>query len=211
MYPSVSLTVSVPGVPRPTHGVMRQDTTAEDAELARRIGSGDSDALGTLYDRYAGLAMGTAMRVVREHSQAEDVVHDAFVAAWQKIDRFDATRGTLRSWLLTIVRNRAIDRVRGRRPSVDVDTADDQSLLRTSADPTQEGVLESIGAEQIRDAIRLLPDEQRTAIELAYFRGHTYREIAAITGVPQGTANGRLRLALAKLSDSLRTSEGAPL
>jgi RNA polymerase sigma-70 factor (ECF subfamily) len=190
---------------------MRQNNSADDAELARRIGSGDSEALGTLYDRYAGLAMGTAMRVVRDHSQAEDVVHDAFVAAWQKIDRFDATRGTVRSWLLTIVRNRAIDRVRGRRASVDVDTADAQSLLRTSADPTQEGVMESIGAEQLRDAMLLLPDEQRTAIELAYFRGHTYREIAAITGVPQGTANGRLRLALAKLSESLRRSDAAPL
>jgi RNA polymerase sigma-70 factor, ECF subfamily len=191
-------------------GVMRQHTSVDDAELARRIGSGDSEALGALYDRYAGLAMGTAMRVVRDHSQAEDVVHDAFVAAWQKIHRFDATRGTVRSWLLTIVRNRAIDRVRGRRASIDVDTADDQSLLRTSADPTQDGVMESIGAEQIRDAMSQLPDDQRTAIELAYFRGHTYREIAVITGVAQGTANGRLRLALAKLRDALRTSDAAP-
>ena len=71
---------------------------------------------------------------------------------WQKIDRFDATRGTVRSWLLTIVRNRAIDRVRRPRASLDVDTADGQSLLRTSADPTQEGAMESIGGEQIRRA-----------------------------------------------------------
>lgn len=189
---------------------MLQNGSIDDAELARRVGSGDSEALGTLYDRYAGLAMGTAMRVVRDQSQAEDVVHDAFVAAWQKIDRFDATRGTVRSWLLTIVRNRAIDRVRGRRASIDVDTADDQSLLRTSPDPTQEGVLDNIGAEQIRDAMSRLPEEQRTAVELAFFRGHTYREIAVITGVAQGTANGRLRLALAKLRDLLRTSDAAP-
>ena len=189
---------------------MGHNIAADDAELARRIGSGDREALGTLYDRYARPAMGTAMRVVGDHSQAEDVVHDAFVAAWQKIDRFDATRGTVRSWLLTIVRNRAIDHVRRRRGSLDVDTADGQSLLRTSADPTQEGAMESIGGEQIRDAVLQLPDDQRTAIELAYFRGHTYREIAAMTGVPQGTADGRLRLALAKLSESLRSSDAAP-
>ena len=70
--------------------------------------------------------------------------------------------------------------------------------------------MDSIGAAQIRDAVRLLPDDQRTAIELAYFGGRTYREVAAITGVAQGTANGRLRLGLAKLSDSLRGSDAAP-
>jgi RNA polymerase sigma-70 factor (ECF subfamily) len=189
---------------------MQQNISADDAELACRIGSGDSEALGALYDRYAGLALGLAVRVVRDHSAAEDVVHDAFILAWRKIGHFDSTRGTVRSWLLTIVRNRAIDHVRGRRPSLDVEAADAQSLLRTRADPTQEGVMDSIGAEQIRDALGLLPDEQRTAIELAYFGGHTYREIAAITGVAQGTANGRLRSGLAKLSVSLRRSDAAP-
>jgi RNA polymerase sigma-70 factor, ECF subfamily len=190
---------------------MTEGHQPDDAALARRIARGDSEALGALYDRYASVAMATAMRVVRDQAQAEDVVHDCFVAAWQRIGSFDASRGSVRSWLLTIVRNRAIDRVRGRRPSIDVDSADEQSLLRTSADPTQDDAMQQLGADEVRRAIANLPDEQRTAIELAYFGGHTYREIAVMTGVPRGTASGRLRLALAKLREALRGTEAAPI
>ena len=227
MFPSLSPALRLEGAAHPwlrrtaavaTHAprIVRREgmTTLEpmdDAALARRIASGDREAVGALYDRYSGLAMAVAMKVVRDQSQAEDVVHDAFVAAWQKIGRFDASRGSLRSWLLTVVRNRAIDRVRARRPSIDVETADDLSLLRTGANPTQDDVLRQISGRQVRDAIAGLPDEQRTAIELAYFRGHTYAEIATITGVPRGTACGRLRLAMAKLRSSLGDAYSAPI
>lgn len=188
-----------------------QHEYTDDATLAERIRSGDGEALGALYDRHAAHAMGTAMRVVRHHDQAEDVVHDAFVAVWQKIDRFDESRGSMRAWLLKIVRNRAIDHVRSGRSSVDVDTANEHALLRTKADPTQDGAIAEISAQHVRRAIAELPTEQRIAIELAYFRGLTYREIAVITGVPHGTANGRLRLALRKLRDALDRTEAAPL
>lgn len=141
---------------------------------------------------------------------AEDLVHDAFVAAWQKIGRFDSSRGTLRAWLLTIVRNRAIDRVRARRHTIEVGDADEQSLLRTEANPTWEGAVARRSATELRAALDSLPNEQRRAIELAYFEGYTYREIAQITGVPHGTANGRLRLALAKLRESLRLTDAGP-
>lgn len=219
MFPSFASTLRLEGAAPPrlaapatvaTHvaPVVRREAITthdqvDDATLARRIASGDREAVGALYDRYSGVAMAVAMKVVRDQSQAEDVVHDAFVAAWQKIGRFDEQRGSLRSWLLTVVRNRAIDRVRARRPSIDVETADDLSLLRTGADPTQDQVLQQISAGQVRDAIALLPEEQRTAIELAYYQGHTYGEIATITGVPRGTACGRLRLAMVKLRVSL--------
>lgn len=183
----------------------------DDATLAERIRFGDSEALGVLYDRYAALALGVALRIVTDRAQAEDVVHDGFVAVWQKIGGFDASRGTLRTWLLTVVRNRAVDRVRRRRPTVEIDAADEQPQLSSGGNPTWDEALQEISAEQVRRAINLLPDEQRTAIELAYFRGHTYREIAEITGVPHGTASGRLRLALAKLRESLRRTEAAPL
>lgn len=183
----------------------------DDAQLAEQIRSGDREALGELYDRYSSVALATALRVVTDREMAEDLVHDAFVAAWQKIDKFDGARGSLRSWLLTIVRNRAIDRVRARRSSIEVGAADEQSLLRTSPNPTWEGAIDRLSTSELRSAIDALPEEQRVAIELAYFAGRTYREIAEMTGVPQGTANGRLRLALSKLRDSLRLSEGAPL
>jgi RNA polymerase sigma-70 factor, ECF subfamily len=187
------------------------DERAADARLAERIAAGHADALGELYDRYASMALGTAMRVVGGREEAEDVVHDAFVTVWRKIDRFDADRGALRSWLMTVVRNRAIDRVRARRTTIDVDDADERSLLRTGPNPTWEAALRRASASEVRHAMDELPDEQRRAVELAYFEGYTYREVAELTGVPPGTANGRLRLALGKLRDALTGTSGAPL
>jgi RNA polymerase sigma factor (sigma-70 family) len=183
----------------------------DDQLLAERLRSGDREALGVLYDRYASVAMAVAVRVVSDRGLAEDVVHDAYVAVWQKIDRFDPERGSLRSWLLTIVRNRAIDRLRGTRPSMEVGQADEQSLLRTGANPTWDAAVRRRSADELRRALAELPEEQREAVELAYFGGRTYREIAVLTGVPQGTANGRLRLALARLRDSLSLTDAAPL
>lgn len=187
------------------------DDRRADAQLADRIRAGDTGALGELYDRYAGLGLATALRVLGDREEAEDVVHDAFVAVWRKIDRFDAARGSLRAWLMTVVRNRAIDRVRARRTTMDVDDADERSLLRSGPNPTWEAALQRTSAGDVRAALDSLPDEQRRAVELAYFEGYTYREVADLTGVPSGTANGRLRLALGKLRDALISSSGAPL
>ena len=122
-------------------GTERHD---QDAVLARRIRSGDREAVGELYDRYAGIAMAVAVRVLRDRGAAEDVVHDAFVAVWQKIDRFDVAHGSLRSWLLTIVRNRAIDRLRRIRPAQYVDELDSRSLLRSTPNPTLDAAIASL-------------------------------------------------------------------
>jgi len=187
------------------------DDRQADARLAERIRSGDTTALGELYDRHSAAALATALRVVGDREEAEDVVHDAFVAVWRKIDRFDADRGSLRPWLMTVVRNRAIDRVRARRFNVDVDDADERSLLRTGPNPTWDDAVRRASAREVRAALAQLPDEQRRAIELAYFEGYTYREVADLTGVPAGTANGRLRLALAKLREALIGTTAAPL
>lgn len=176
----------------------------DDALLAERIRDGDREALGELYDRYASLALALALRVATDRFTAEDVVHDAFVAVWQHIDRFDPSRGSLRGWLLTVVRNRAIDRIRATRPTMDVSTADEQSLLRTGPNPTWELTVARISASELRSMLAALPNEQREAIELAYFGGHTYREVARLTGVPEGTASGRLRLGLSKLREALQ-------
>jgi RNA polymerase sigma-70 factor (ECF subfamily) len=183
----------------------------DDGLLAQRIRSGDRIALGELYDRHASAAMAVALRIVTDREGAEDLVHDTFVAIWQKIDRFDPARGSLRSWILTIVRNRAIDRLRGTRPSVEIGDAEERSMLRSGPNPTWDDALARLGAGQLRTALDELPAEQRQAIELAYFAGRTYREIATMTGVPLGTANGRLRLALARLRQLLRQSDAAPI
>ena len=130
-------------------------------------------------------------------------MHDAFVAVWRKIDRFDPERGSLRAWLMTVVRNRAIDRVRGRR-------VDRRRRRRRRALPAAHRPQPDVGggprrasASEVRAAMAELPDEQRRAVELAYFEGYTYREVAQITSVAPGTANGRLRLALGKLRETL--------
>ena len=186
-------------------------TLHDDGVLAQRIRSGDRDALGEVYDRHASAAMAVALRIVADREGAEDLVHDAFVAIWQKIDRFDPARGSLRSWIVTIVRNRAIDRLRGTRPTIEIGEADERSLLRSGPNPTWESAMARLGTIQLRAALEELPAEQRQAIELAYFGGRTYREIATMTGVPLGTANGRLRLALARLRELLQQSDAAPI
>ena len=186
-------------------------SAGSDAHLADRIRSGDTAALGDLYERYASTALAVAQRVVGRREEAEDVVHDAFVAVWRKIDRFDAQRGSLRGWLMTVVRNRAIDRVRARRTTVDVDDADERSLLRTGPNPTWEEALRRASAYDLRASMAALPEEQRRAVELAFFQGYTYREVAELTGVAPGTANGRMRLALSRLRSALGGTTAAPM
>ncbi|HEV8252599.1 MAG TPA: sigma-70 family RNA polymerase sigma factor [Candidatus Limnocylindria bacterium] len=183
----------------------------DEALLAQQIRSGDRNALGEVYDRHAPVALAVALRIVADREQAEDLVHDAFVTVWQKIDRFDPARGGLRSWIVTIVRNRAIDQLRGKRPSIEIGEADERSLLKSGPNPTWDGAVARLGAAQLRAALAELPEAQREAIELAYFGGRTYREIATLTGVPLGTATGRLRLALARLRELLRQSDAAPI
>jgi RNA polymerase sigma-70 factor (ECF subfamily) len=185
-------------------------TLHDEALLVQGIRSGDRNALGEVYDRHAPVALAVALRIVADRQQAEDLVHDAFVTAWQKIDRFDPARGSLRSWIVAIVRNRAIDRLRANRPSMEIGEADERSLLQTGPNPTWDDALARLGGAQLRAAVAELPTEQRDAVELAYFGGHTYREIATLTGVPLGTATSRLRLALARLREQLRQSDAAP-
>jgi RNA polymerase sigma-70 factor (ECF subfamily) len=182
----------------------RYPAPVDDAGLAARMQNGDREALGECYDQLAPQAYAIAIRILGDQYAAEDVVHDAFVAVWQKMDRFDPSRGSLRAWLFAVVRNRAIDRVRGRRPTVPVEDADAKSLLRTTANPTWDEALARLSRVEVRGVLATLPDAQREAVELAYFDGRTYREIAQLTGVPEGTASGRLRLGLAKMRTGLQ-------
>lgn len=179
-----------------------------DIRCSERIRSGDLSALGELYDRYASEALALALRIVADRSEAEDVVHDAFVAFWRAIDRYDPRRGGVRPWLMTLVRNRAIDRLRGR--SANDSTPLDEGLPVSGSNPTWEATLRRLSVAEVRAALDQLPPEQRQAIELAYFGGYTYREVARLTGVPEGTTNGRLRLGLAKLRNLLMSGVSGP-
>jgi len=176
-----------------------------DSELAVAIAAGSQDALAQLYDRYAGLAYGIALRVLGDPGRAEDAVQEAFLNVWNRAAAFDPARGSLRSWLLTAVRNRSIDYLRGRgaheRREQDLEPV--ASMVGAHSDPWYEVSLK-LERDAVREALSSLPTEQRQAVQLAYFGGYSQTEIADMTRVPLGTVKGRLRLALEKLSSYLR-------
>jgi RNA polymerase sigma-70 factor (ECF subfamily) len=184
---------------------------ASDQELMAAISRGDQDALGQLYDRHAATALGVAFRVVKDRGVAEEVVQDAFVAAWRRAASYEPARAEARTWLLSIVHNRAIDRTRGlaaagRRTELDLDQA---AEARDESDVWREA-WGRIQRAEIVAALAELPPEQREAIELAFFGGLTHVEVAERTGQPLGTIKGRMRLGLLKLRTVLRGREVEP-
>lgn len=176
-----------------------------DAALAAGLAAGDLDALDALYARYSTLAYSLAVRVLGDPGRAEDAVQDAFVQVWRRAATFDAARGTLRSWLLAVVRNRAVDYLRGtsRRALDELSLDIDVPAAGEGADPWRE-VSQSLERRAVRDALAVLPHEQRQVIELAYFGGYSQSEISRMVDVPLGTVKGRTRLALEKLSSYLQ-------
>lgn len=173
-----------------------------DALLAGRLAAGDDHALAEVFDRLAPAVYGAALGVVGEGA-AQDVVQDVFVELWSHPDRYDPAAGTLRTYLIVLARHRAVDLVRSELRRV----ARQQRHYRL--DPGQplpsagEEVVAAQAAGVVRDAVRLLPGDQRRVVELAYFEGLSYREVAVAAGIPEGTAKSRLRLALAKLATVL--------
>jgi RNA polymerase sigma-70 factor (ECF subfamily) len=188
------------------------DTVVTDAELLAGIAHQDEASLAALYDRYHRLAFSLALRVVHDRGRAEDVVQDAFLSVWRRAGSFVEGRGSARTWLTSIVRNRAIDVVRARRES----DADDEAVLlalRDGAPSVIEQVSATLDRDVVRAAIAELPLEQQRAIAMAYFEGLTHSEIAGVTGLPLGTVKSRIRLGLARLRDALLAAglnESAP-
>jgi len=183
------------------------DRERVDGRLLARIAAGDRQALGELYDRFSGPLYGTALRIVREPAEAQDVVHDAFITLWEKSSGFDPNRGNPFSWMVTLVRNRAIDRVRMRRRRAELlaesapsDLGMDGSSGAASASDTLSSGDE---ARAVREAVATLPAEQKRAVELAFFGGLTQEEIARKLQEPLGTIKARIRRGLLKLRDSL--------
>ena len=175
-----------------------------------RIAIHDTDALRALYDRYGRVAFALAYRVAGEASAAEEIVQDAFVTVWGKADGFDAAKGgNVRGWLLTIVHRRAIDyrrREYDRQPK-NVPLVAMDNVLATP--DVWHDVSATLLGEQVRGAMDRLPEEQRRAIELAYFEGLSHGEIASRESAPVGTVKGRLRLGLSKLSSLLVVNDEA--
>ncbi|MFN8514968.1 MAG: sigma-70 family RNA polymerase sigma factor [Chloroflexia bacterium] len=178
------------------------DADSDDA-LLDAIRRRDEEAIAALYDRYGRLAFGLAYRVVGERNAAEDVVQEAFLSIWRRAGSFETTRGSVRTWVLSIVHHRAIDRLRGTAGRTRQDAPiDDFERVLAIDDPWRE-VSQVIQRESLQKAIATLPDAQRQAVELAYFDGYTQQEIATRMEVPVGTVKGRLRLAMQRLRSLL--------
>ena len=179
--------------------VLARATADSDQSLFRRVAAREAQALRILYDRCAGVALGVALRILRNRTEAEDVVQEAFLEAWKRAGTFDARRGSATAFVLSIARSRALDRVRSRGS-----TERALSSLGREDGPPVPLPIESAEHRQDRDrvqaALATLPAEQRQVLELAYFEGLTQREIADRLKDPLGTVKTRARLALEKLA-----------
>ena len=175
-----------------------------DEDLMHMVRGGDADAFAVVYGRHASSAFSLAYRMMGSRSAAEDVTQEAFLSAWRSGARYDRGRGSVRTWLLGIVHNRAIDAMR-RGKVRDFPRADDENAAERleSGERTDVEVARRQEAETIRTAIETLPSEQSRVIELAYFGGFTHTEIADMIKAPVGTVKGRMRLGLKKLRDEL--------
>ncbi len=194
---------ALPGCPEPASGGRGLESDpALESELIRRVARGDQLALAVLYDRLAPLAYGLALRIAGDKRSAQDAVQEGFLNVWSGAKRFAATRGTARGWVLRIVRNSAIDRVRSegaheraKRRAVQLD-----EVPRPSAPERPD--LQLVGQERrssLDSALDELPAEQRRLIEIAYFQGLSHTEIATREGIPLGTVKARIRNGIGRL------------
>jgi RNA polymerase sigma-70 factor (ECF subfamily) len=174
-----------------------------DALLGARLAAGDDHALAEAFDRLGSAVYGAALRVLGEWTAAQDVVQDVFVELWSNPGRYDPAAGSLRTYLTVLARHRAVDMVRSELRRIARQERNQRLTPMEELPSPGEEVAAAEAAGVVREAVRLLPDSQRQVVELAYFRGLTYREVAQAAGIPEGTAKSRLRLALAKLESVL--------
>lgn len=170
----------------------------DDLTLLSEIRSGRQDAMTALFDRYSRLVYSVAMRVLNDSGEAEDVMQEAFLQVWQKPGSFVSGRGSLGGWLVVVARNRAIDKLRRRKPSDPVELFALPSSINLERESEREFLI-----EKTRKAMASLPEEQRRAMELAFFEGLCHTEIAEKTGAPLGTVKTRIRLGLIALRKEL--------
>jgi RNA polymerase sigma-70 factor (ECF subfamily) len=173
-----------------------------------RVRDGEAKAFEVIFDRHGGAAYSLAYRMCGSQSRAQDVVQEAFLSLWRSGARYDRARGSVRSWILSAVHNRAIDAFRRQAAREAQDVGDDQLAEQLPArERTDTEVERRDDAHRVRSALSDLPNEQRRVIELAYFGGFSHSEIAHMLSLPAGTVKGRMRLGLAKLRVAL-SAEG---
>ena len=194
---------------------MRRETESEsipdmdDLRLVREMATGKPAALGAFYDKWSGRVYAVAVSIVREPADAEEVVEETFLQAWNQAARFDEARGRVASWILNIARSRSLDRLKAvkRRREVSGESSD-VAEYPDSADPAGEMILTE-RSDAVRAALEKLPSVQRETLEMAYFGGLSQTEIAESTGQALGTVKTRMRLAMQKLREQLAPVHGA--
>jgi RNA polymerase sigma-70 factor (ECF subfamily) len=171
-----------------------------DEELMQLVREGEARAFEVVFDRHGGAAFSLAYRMCGRRAMAEDVVQEAFLSLWRSGARYDRGRGSVRSWVLSVVHNRAIDALR-RGVVRDRRNVDDEGIAERIAAPdlTDAEAARREEAREVRGALDELPTEQRQVIELAYFGGFTHNQIAGMLELPIGTIKGRMRLGLTKM------------
>jgi RNA polymerase sigma-70 factor (ECF subfamily) len=173
---------------------MQSPNYKDDAALIALIRAGDQGAMADLYDRYSGIVYGVALRVLTSTTAAEDIVQEVFLQLWRNPQAFDANRGRLAAWLAVIARNRAIDQLRKRPAEDDIDELPISTGVNLEDESSQR-----LAVEKVRGVLVQLPQDQRKALEMAFFEGMTHTEIAGKTGEPLGTVKTRIRTGLLAL------------
>lgn len=181
-----------------------KEELAAEVELMQRVADGDDAALEDIYNRYAGMLKALILRVVKDYGEAEEILQEVFIQAWRQADRYNSRRASVSTWLALIARSRAIDRVRTRKvvartvANAQQEKGDDHQSPEGVAD-----VLNQERREKLGEALADLPDEQRTVLELAFYKGLTQREISKRENIPLGTVKTRTLLAMNKLRKAL--------
>jgi RNA polymerase sigma factor (sigma-70 family) len=177
----------------------------QDGQLVQLVAEKDADALEILYERYGKVAYSLARRILTDEVLAQDVVQEVFLSLWRNASRFDAARGTVATYLLSMTHHRAVDVVRREENLRRRRTSDE--VLEFQPDPNPGVEAEAEAAErrsEVRAALAQLPPAQREALALAYFGGYTQREVATLVGVPLGTVKTRMAAGMRKLEQALR-------
>ena len=185
----------------------RQYLILADEDLISFVESADAEAFATLYDRHSRAAFSLAYRMMGERQASEDLTQDAFLKVWRGASSYRAERGSVRTWILSIVHNRGIDQLRSHASRRRTQDRIEASAPRSQPSEAFAETLRNSQRDQLREALNTLPPEQLKILELAYFSGYTHVEIAELLRLPLGTVKGRMRLGLKKIRDYFESSD----
>src|ERR687891_1572896 len=187
----------------------RQYLILADEDLISLVEADDADAFATLYDRHSRAAFSLAYRMMGERQASEDLTQDAFLKVWRSAKSYRAERGSVRTWILSIVHNRGIDQIRSQASRRRTQQKMEASAPRSQPSEAFAETLSNSQRDQVREALDTLPPEQLKILELAYFSGYTHVEISDLLRLPLGTVKGRMRLGLKKIRDYFESRDAA--